>query len=173
VDTCSKDMRKICETYNNRLFRVAYCITRDHYLAQDVVQETFIKAYLKMDMVEDEEKLGAWLSAIATRTAIDFIRKEKKINERSAMLADIENTAIKMDQNVEQEVEMNLLNEKIGDFIGTLSSDQKKVFLLKIKHGLKEKEIAEQLKINQNTVKTRIYRVRKQLKEAFVEQGLA
>lgn len=162
-------MNELCTLYNKRLFQVAYCITRDYYLAQDAVQETLIKAYQKMGTIEDPEKIGAWLSAIAARAAIDIVRKERKIKDRTASHVEIETANIKMDQNVEQEVEMNLLKEQIHQAINSLSLDQRKVFLLKINSGLKEKEIAQLLKINQNTVKTKIYRVRKQLKEMLME----
>ena len=163
------DMNEICKLYSKRLFQVTYCITRDYYLAQDAVQETLIKAYQKMDTIEEPEKIGAWLSAIATRTAIDIVRKERKLSERTASHIEIETTNIKMDQNVEQEVEVNLLKEQIYQAIDSLSLDQRKVFLLKINNGLKEKEIANLLKLSQNTVKTKIYRVRKQLKEMLIE----
>jgi RNA polymerase sigma factor (sigma-70 family) len=169
VDGFGMDMNEICKMYNKRLFQVAYCITRDYYLAQDAVQETLIKAYQKMDTIEDPEKVGAWLSAIATRTSIDIVRKERKVKDRTASHIEIETANIKMDQNVEQEVEMNLLKERIHQAINSLSLDQRKVFLLKINNGLKEREIAKLLKINQNTVKTKIYRVRKQLKEMLIE----
>nr|WP_249365706.1 RNA polymerase sigma factor [Cytobacillus citreus] len=166
-------MKEICDLYNKRLFHVAYGITRDYYLAQDVVQETLIKAYLKIDTIQEKEKIGAWLSAIATRTAIDFIRKERKTNENLEAYTDLDNAQVRMNQNVEEEVEINLLNEKINDCINSLSTDQKKVFMLKIRHGLKEREIAELLELNQNTVKTKLYRVRKYLKEMLLEKDLA
>lgn len=54
----SMDMREICRLYNKRLYHIAYNITRDHYLAQDVVQESLLKAYKKMDSIDDQEKLG-------------------------------------------------------------------------------------------------------------------
>ncbi|QED48181.1 RNA polymerase sigma factor [Cytobacillus dafuensis] len=173
VENSSVDMKEICDLYHKRLFHVAYGITRDYYLAQDVVQETLIKAYLKINTIQEKEKIGAWLSAIATRTAIDFIRKERKTNENIEAYADLDNAQIKMNHNVEEEVEINLLNEKINDCINSLSIDQKRVFMLKIRHGLKEREIAELLELNQNTVKTKLYRVRKYLKQMLVEKDLA
>lgn len=166
-------MKEICELYNKRLFHAAYCVTRDYYLAQDVVQETLIKAYQKLDMVEDREKLGAWLSTIATRTAIDFVRKEKRMTERLDSYIDPENTTLKMSQNVEQEVELNYVQDQINQYINTLPPDQKKVYQLKNDFGLKEREIAELLQLNQNTVKTRLYRIRKQLRDMILEKELA
>lgn len=169
----SADMREICNLYNKRLFHIAYCITRDHYLAQDVVQETLIKAYQKMDTIEDREKLGAWLSSIAARTAIDFVRKERKTNKWIAESVDLENCYAKTIQNVEQEVELHMLQEQIYAYINSLSPEQKRVFMLKIKYGLKEREIAEILQLNPNTIKTKLYRARKQLKEMLGEKYTA
>ncbi|MDZ5471520.1 RNA polymerase sigma factor [Bacillus sp. 31A1R] len=171
----SIDMNDICEKYSKRLFQVAFCITRDHYLAQDVVQETLIKAYQKMDTVKEVEKLGSWLSSIATRTAIDFVRKEKRKNEtmlEGSVLED-KNVHLIANQDVEKEVEVSLLKEEIGRVINGFSSDAKNIFLLKIKEGLKEKEIASKLHINEGTVKTKVYRARKQLKMELAEQYLA
>lgn len=167
------DMKEICEIYNKRLFHAAYCITRDYYLAQDVVQETLLKVYQKLEMVEDKEKLGAWLSTIATRTAIDFVRKESRTNELLHRYMDPENANAKMNQNVEQEVELNYVKGQIDEYINTLPPDQKNVYQLKNEYGLKEREIAELLQLNQNTVKTRLYRIRKQLREIILEKELA
>ncbi|WP_026581197.1 RNA polymerase sigma factor [Bacillus sp. J33] len=165
MSKCSIDMREICNLYNKRLYQIAYCITRDHYLAQDVVQETLIKALKKMETLEDQGKLGAWLSAIATRTAIDFVRKERRTKERIQDSFDFENCPERNNIDAGKEAEMNLLQEQIYGYVNSLSPDQKRVFLLKIKHGLKEREIADILQLNPNTVKTKLYRVRQQLKE--------
>lgn len=173
MEECLLDMRKICDLYYKRLFHVAFCITRDHYLAEDVVQETLIKAYKNLYSIHDKEKMGAWLSSIATRTAIDFIRKEQKTAGKMTLHADFEQMNMVLNQNVEQEAELNFLNEQINDAINTLSPDQKNVFLLKIKCGLKEREIAELLHLNQNTVKTKLYRVRKSLKALLLEKDFA
>jgi len=56
-------------------------ITNDHYLAQDVVQETFAKAFNQLHRLKDPEKTGAWLGTIATTTAIDIIRKRNRWND--------------------------------------------------------------------------------------------
>ncbi|KXG43750.1 RNA polymerase sigma factor [Tepidibacillus decaturensis] len=69
--------RVIFEMFYHRVYNTAYFIIQDRHLAQDVVQETFFKAFQNMHKVEDGHKLGAWLGTIATRTAIDFLRKVK------------------------------------------------------------------------------------------------
>lgn len=166
-------MKEICENYQKRLFHIAFSITRDHYLAEDVVQETLIKGYKHLHTVEDKEKLGAWLSSIATRTAIDFLRKEKRLKGNVDGYAELEQLNLSHSQSVEGIAEASFLQAEIAGFIQSLAPDQRKLFLLKINDGMKEKEIAEMLNLNPNTVKTRIYRVRKQLKEKLTEFDIA
>ncbi|WP_445487401.1 RNA polymerase sigma factor [Niallia sp. 03133] len=165
-----KDISKLFPLFYQRLFQISYSITRDRHLAEDVVQETFIKAIKKMRSIEDEKKIGAWLSVTATRTAIDFVRKERKkkgVLMEKDMLDNIGKTE---KQNVEEKVESDLFFDRINDAIGKMNKDYQQVFLLKIKHGLKEGEIAEILGIKPCTVKTRIYRARKQLKMQFLNE---
>ncbi|WP_445506550.1 RNA polymerase sigma factor [Niallia sp. 03190] len=164
------DISKIFPLFYQRLFQISYSITRDRHLAEDVVQETFIKAMKKMGSIEDEKKIGAWLSVTATRTAIDFVRKERK-KQGIVMEIDIINAFGKTQkQHVEDKVEADLFFDRINAAIGRMNKDYQKVFLLKIKQGLKENEIAEILGIKHCTVKTRIYRARKQLKILFLNE---
>ncbi|WP_080845858.1 RNA polymerase sigma factor [Cytobacillus gottheilii] len=167
------EMREICEMHQKRMFQIAYGVTRDYYLAQDVVQEALIKAYHHLESVADRSKLGAWLASITTRTAIDFLRKEKKTREKVDGYTELDKVYAVMTQNVEKEAEANELQAKIYQYLNTLSPEQKQLFLLKIKDGLKEREIAEILEMNPNTVKTKLYRMRKQLKELIAEQDTA
>src|SRR4051795_4092130 len=71
------DFSELYRLFYKRLFYIGYSITRDLHIAEDVVQETFIKAMKKIETIEEESKIGAWLSVIATRTAIDFVRRER------------------------------------------------------------------------------------------------
>lgn len=161
---------KIYKEYHSRLFRISYSITRDVQLAEDVVHETFIKAINKIDTIEDNRKIGSWLSTIATRTAIDFVRMErskKGIPMEQEMLECLGKT---MKQNVEEEVETVFVMEQINHAIQKLRREYRDVLSLKIWHGLKESQIAHILHLKPCTVKTRIYRARKQLKEFLIQE---
>lgn len=169
--TLEIEMENICENYQRLLFHVAYGITRDHYLAQDVVQETYIKAYRKIDTISDESKLCSWLAAIAARTAIDFVRKEKRRREvlESEFLLK-ENCSRK---NVEEEVDLRLFVQEISKALDELNDRQKAILFLKVNKGMKEKEIADVLQLNPNNVKTILYRVRRKLILILREENYA
>ncbi|WP_040206133.1 RNA polymerase sigma factor [Neobacillus jeddahensis] len=164
------DFSEVYKEFYKRLFHISYSITRDLHLAEDVVQETFIKAMNKVDTIEDAKKVGAWLSVIATRTAIDFVRKERKTKAILMEQDMLECLGKEMQQNVEEEVESGMLAEQVHCAIGKLTHEYRDVLTLKISHGLKEHEIASILDLNPSTVKTRIYRGRKQLKLLCLKQ---
>ncbi|MCX2839980.1 sigma-70 family RNA polymerase sigma factor [Salinimicrobium sp. MT39] len=155
---------ELYERYFHRLYHVAFRITRDQQLAEDAVHETYIKAIKKIQCVEDSKKIGAWLSVIAARTAIDIIRKEKKSYVMSMEHIHLEAISLQMDHNVEKDVEASLFNQYLYKAIHQLSAHYQTILLLKLQKGLKEQEIADILHINQNTVKTRLYRARQKLK---------
>ncbi|WP_181444466.1 RNA polymerase sigma factor [Bacillus sp. 03113] len=154
--------------YYKRLFHISYSITRDIYIAEDVVHETFIKALKKVETIEEESKIGAWLSMIATRTAIDFVRRERKKKGIPMEQNMLESLGKEMKQNVEEEAEVEMLVEQVNIAIKSLTFEYQDVLMLKLGHGLKENEIAHVLNLKPSTVKTRIYRARKQLKQLFL-----
>ncbi|MFD0826172.1 RNA polymerase sigma factor [Neobacillus sp. M.A.Huq-85] len=168
----SIDFNQIFREYSQRLHYIAYSYTKDRFIAEDIVQEAFLKAYKKLDTVEDSNKLGAWLSAITARTAIDFLRVEKR---KGLMLVDpatmepvigLERSG----ENLEEEVGIRLFKEEVNETMGCLSKEFQEVLILKIHYGLKENEIACLLNLKAATVKTRLYRARKQLKHAYAEK---
>ncbi|TLS37302.1 RNA polymerase sigma factor [Pseudalkalibacillus caeni] len=164
---------EIYSQFNKRLFSICYSIIRDNHLAEDAVQETFIKAFKNVKTIEEECKICAWLSSIATRTAIDILRREKR--KRGIVMEHemLEFLGIEMIHNVEQEAEAELLKEQIEENLKRLKAEHQEVLILKIRKGLKEDEIAKVLQLNPRTVKSRFYRARKQLKLLYQEQNTA
>jgi RNA polymerase sigma factor (sigma-70 family) len=165
------DMMDICYSHQKLLFHIAFGITRDYHLAQDVVQETLIKAFRKIDTVVEDAKLRSWLTSIAQRTAIDFVRKEKRRNE--VLDTDVYYQEMASHKNVEEEVNHLLLQNEISKAFDVLNTNQRSVLHLKIVEGMKEREIAEVLHLNQNNVKTVLYRARRKLSMYLAEKNYA
>jgi RNA polymerase sigma factor (sigma-70 family) len=151
--------------FHRLIYHIAYKLTKDAHLSEDIVQETFMKAYRKWDTLIDFRKIQSWLSSIANRTAIDFIRKESK---RKEDLVDDQETydspfVASSTRMVESEIDFHFLEEEIEEGIGMLPAPQQEVLRLKAIQGLSDKEIAQKLDLNPATVKTRYHRARKQL----------
>lgn len=146
---------------------MAYSYVKDHFLAEDIVQESFLKAYKKIDSIEDINKIGSWLNAITARTAIDFLRMEKRKNSRLVDSSEIIVGFTAAETNTEEEADIHFLKEEVCQGMENLSKESQEVLSLKIYHGLNEKEIASRLHLKPSTVKTRLYRARKQLKQTI------
>lgn len=169
------DFHHLYSMYSKRLYFTAFKIVKDHYMAEDVVQETFLKAYKKSETIGDKSKISAWLNAIAARTAIDFLRSEKRKNWLVSDHSLIESVLYESNsQNVtEVEVVRHLFEEEVQASMDGLSKEYREVLVLKIDHGLKEREIAHYLQLKATTVKNRLYRARKQLIERLTEKSSA
>ncbi|WP_034263477.1 RNA polymerase sigma factor [Bacillus sp. J33] len=164
------DFSELYKLHYKRLYHISYSVTGDAYLAEDVIQETFIKAMKKAETIIDEDKVGAWLSVIARRTALDVIRRERKKTAVPMEQEMLESLCVITKQNVEQEVESGFTAEEINGAVKQLTRNYQDVLLLKVERGLKEHEIAALLNLKPSTVKTRIFRARKQLK-SMVQVG--
>src|SRR5690606_17505060 len=119
------DFEHVVFTFSNRLTAAAYSVTKDWFTAEDVVQESFIKAYNKMDCIESREKIGAWLYSITIRTAIDFLRAEKRKQSIPMDLASLEYAEFQTDatSSLEEAVTLLLLKEDVYDSLLGLSQE--------------------------------------------------
>ncbi|WP_071459624.1 RNA polymerase sigma factor [Bacillus massilinigeriensis] len=169
------DFNDMYKTYYKRLHYLAYSITRDSHLAEDVVQETFIKAFRKSETIESTEKIGAWLTVIAGRTAIDFLRSEKRKQWLPSDQTMMEQMMfeVKSGMTTEEEVDILLFKEALNRSVVTLSAEYQQVLIMKLQFGLQEKEIANLLKLNSATVKSRLHRARKQLRRNIADKETA
>ena len=153
------------QTYYNRVYYAAFAVTKDPLNAEDILQETFLKAYDRLGEVEDPNKIGSWLTTIARRKAIDFLRKEKR-----AVCLSLDEQLLTLDQAVsdvektclERDAEQGLTRQ-----ILELPTKLKEAFQLSYLHGLKEKEIARKLGISQSAVKSRLFRARHTLRASY------
>ncbi|WP_147534686.1 RNA polymerase sigma factor [Bacillus marasmi] len=166
------DFNQLYSMYSKRLYYTALSIIRDPFLAEDIVQETFLKAFKKTDTIDDNSKIAAWLNSIAARTAIDILRSEKRNNWMPSDHSLIESVLYSSNSQdmTEIEVENRLFKQELHASMGDLSKEYKEVLILRIDHGLKEKEIAHFLQLKATTVKNRLYRARKQLIQRLSEK---
>ncbi len=141
-----------------------------YYAIDDVVQETYIRAYrsLVKNKFKEESKLSSWLFTIARNESIRMNRKlksgerrrEKYVEKNLEYLNDSE------ENNIEEKMERDDLIEKLNEAVKKLPDKYKEVIDLYIK-GFNEKQIAGFLSISKGTVKSRVHRGKKKLKEIF------
>ncbi|GGM40693.1 ECF RNA polymerase sigma factor SigW [Paraliobacillus quinghaiensis] len=166
VELSEKEFRLIYDLFYERVYRDAYFVIKDRYLAQDIVQDTFVKAYKHISNLESREKLGAWLSTIATRTAIDLIRKQNTWNgiPTEDLALNYMHSKQEIASSVEVIVENELIQEALIVKISELKPEYREVIVLKYIHELKDTEIAQWTDLKEGTVKSRIHRAKKELR---------
>lgn len=151
--------------FYKRVYNTAYFVTRDSHLADDVVQETFIKAFRNMERITDAEKVGAWLSVIATRTAIDILKKQKG---HIVTLVDPGVLELELERNFGQsELELLTIKESVRELIEQLPPEYRAVIILKYLYDMKEEEVATKLGISIGTVKSRIFRAKDKMRQSI------
>ena len=159
------------------LYNTAYRMTRSAEDAEDLVQETFFKAYKYYDKFEEGTNLKAWLFKILKNTFINNYRK-RKLEPRSVDFAEIEESfenQVSEDaskpslKNPEEELLENVLDEDVQQALDKLPPDYRMVVLLADLEGFSYKEIAEILEVPVGTVMSRLYRGRRLLEAAMLE----
>ena len=154
----------IMRRYNQRLFRVVRSIVRDDWQAEDVVQETYVRAFEHLSQFEGRAKFSTWLTKIAIYEAYARLRRFDHQNVDS--ISELEEQGVYMKSNArdpEREAfdgEIKLLLERAVD---ALPSHYRSVFMLREIEGLSTAETAECLEISAENVKTRLHRARELL----------
>ena len=156
--------------YLDALYNTAYRMTRNSQDAEDLVQETYLKAYKYYDKFEEGTNLKAWLFKILKNTFINSYRKAQ-LQPPQSDFADIEESfesqiseeAVKQIRNPEEELLENVLDEDVQRAVDQLPQDYRMVVLLADLEGFSYKEISEILEIPVGTVMSRLYRGRRLL----------
>lgn len=141
------------------LYRYAYWLCREKQVAEDLVQETFLRAWRALDSLKDEKAAKSWLITILRReNARRFERKRFDMGEFDE--ANITDThSLSNEQDME--------NQWLRDKIAQLPVEYSEPLVLQVLGGFSGEDIAKILKLNKNTVMTRLFRARNQLKEAI------
>ncbi len=143
------------------LYRYACWLVHDPVVAEDLLQETFLRAWKALDSLNDEHAAKAWLITILRReNARRFERKQFELSE-----LDHDTTIDAHNLGPAQQTEQHLLRQKIAQ----LSPEYREPLVLQVLYGFNGEEIAALLKLNRNTVMTRLFRARKQLRDAVTE----
>ena len=141
------------------LYRYAYWLCHEKQVAEDLVQETFLRAWRALDSLKDEKAAKSWLITILRReNARRFERKRFDMSEyEEASITDTKSVT------TEQELENHWLRDKIAK----LPPEYSEPLILQVLGGFSGEDIAAMLDLNKNTVMTRLFRARNQLKEAL------
>ena len=161
---------ELVKNYQRDIINFQYRLVGNRFEAEDLAQETFIKAYKKLDTLKEEGKAKSWLYSIARNVAVDFFRKNK--NRPVILDATIlENYSRATAVDFRHEVLTNELARELKGSVTQMHSDDRLVIRLLYYEGFSYKEIGHMLNINENTLKSRLFRARKALYELIQANG--
>ncbi|WP_267894660.1 sigma-70 family RNA polymerase sigma factor [Pseudoalteromonas sp. T1lg75] len=154
-----KRYEALVQVYHKELYRFAFWLSKDATVAEDLVQETFLRAWRSLDSLQDQGAAKSWLLTILRReNARRFERKQFDYSDvEQDTLVDEHNTAL------DDDMELTVLQRHIM----ALPDEYKEPLILQVMAGCSGEEIADILNLNKNTVMTRLYRARNQLKDAL------
>lgn len=150
--------------WEKRIFNYLLRLTRDVEEAQDLAQDTFLKAYQNLGRLGDEGRFGAWLYRIAHNEAISALRKPKRETE----LEDMPVGTISPGRMAPVEVAL-----AVESALSRLSEEQREAVVLKVYEGFKFDEMAEILNCPASTIKSRVYTALELLKTMLAPVGPA
>ncbi|MCL1051651.1 sigma-70 family RNA polymerase sigma factor [Shewanella abyssi] len=160
-DMVSKQRRydSLVRALHTDIYRYGYWLCGDKHIAEDITQETFLRAWRSLDSLKDEKAAKAWLITILRReNARRFERKQ--FNYSDVEQEFLEDT---FSSSTEDHAEQHLLQRQISK----LELEYREPLLLQVIGGFSGEEIAKILDLNRNTVMTRLFRARNQLKDAL------
>ena len=152
--------------YSTKVFSKCISLLKSESLAQDAMQDIFIKIYLNLAKFSGKSKFSTWVYSITYNYCIDFIRRKKK--EKNIFSEDIENTA----EPIEEVPDKELLEMQVGRLKRVLTeipTGDKAVLLMKYQDELSIKEIAAMLNKSESAIKMKIKRAKHKAKKQYQE----
>jgi RNA polymerase sigma-70 factor (ECF subfamily) len=159
------------ETYSGQVYRLALKMLQNPQDAEDILQETFIKAYKALPNFEGRSSLSTWLYRIATNEALMFLRKKRPVQVSVDEPLENDEGEERPRQIIdwcclpESELMSTEARANLDRSVEQLPESLRAVFLLRDIEGLSTRETAEVLDISESAVKTRLSRARFRLRE--------
>jgi RNA polymerase sigma-70 factor (ECF subfamily) len=167
---------ELVRRYESKIFRLAQHITQNREDAEDVLQETFLKAYEHLNQFQGQSKFYTWIVRIAVNQALMKLRRRK--TDKSVSLDETidtgEDTIVReiaaWDEDPEQRFSRDEIGQILDSAIQSLEPPYRSVFVLRDIEELSTEETAEALGLSVPAVKSRLLRARLQLREKLTRQ---
>jgi RNA polymerase sigma-70 factor (ECF subfamily) len=155
----SVTVEDLVHAYAQAVFRVAYSVVRDHAEAEDISQETFLRA-MKHGRLGRIENHKAWLVTIAWRVAVERAKRRK-----AEPIEDILDTLHSTDKPPEEAIDAEKRAEILRRLIESLPNDLRQVIVLSTVEEMNSADIASAMGIPEGSVRTRMMRARQLMKQ--------
>ena len=167
----SDAFRLLVEQHSRAVFRLAFRMTGNEQDAEDVVQETFLRAYRQLDRYEARASFSTWLYRIASNYSLDLIRMRKRHEDKrergKAEERDILQTLPVNTPGPDRIVYSSQVQERVNEALNELSAQERTAFVLRHFEGMSIDEIGETLGTGTNATKHSIFRAVQKLRRSL------
>ena len=154
--------RALVDRHTRSVFRLAYRMTGNEQDAEDVVQETFLRAYKQLHRYESRASFGTWLYRIAANYSLDLVRSRNR--HPQAELLDVESHPA---PGPDRLLAGDEVQRTVADTLNTLSQQERAAFVLRHFEGQSIEEIGKSLGLSGNATKHSIFRAVQKLRRAL------
>jgi len=167
---------QLLDRYEDKIFRLAYRFVRNETEAKEVLQDTFLSIWRKLDTFKGDSQFGSWLYRVAANTALMRLRAQRRHPEVSTEelpagyldnFGSLPPTGDNWARRPDDELQSDELRRQIQSAAYALPEIYRTVFILRDVEGLSTEETAEILDISVPTVKTRLHRARIALRDTI------
>ena len=158
----------LVERYQNAVYGLCYHMVGNFADAQDLTQESFVKAYMTLSRIKDPARFASWLYRITVNACNRWLRDRKGADDLPLEAVAQTGAAYSGGESPEEHAEAEELCISVREAIATLSERNRLPVTLYYMDGLSYAEIGNFLSLSQSAVKSRLHRAREQLKEGLV-----
>lgn len=154
--------------YKNKVYGLAFSLTRDHQTAEDLTQDIFMKVFSSIRDINQPELFPAWVYRVALNTCYSYLRREKVYDDKlETMVPDDEGRTDETFDSTRDD-----LARVVKEAVAKLPEKLQTVFLLHEVEGLTHEEIAETLGCQVGTSKSQLFKARMKLRKMLRQQEL-
>ncbi|MDZ7772625.1 MAG: RNA polymerase sigma factor [Balneolaceae bacterium] len=168
----TRAFNRLVDRWQDRIHRFAYRYFASHDEAREITQKTFIRAYRKLNTLDDAEKFAAWIYRIANNLCLDEVKRAGRRRSASMRALGPDPIAEGLAANPERGIQQKQLEALLQQALSRLPDEQRVVVIMKEYEGLKFREIADILNEPENTVKSRMYYGLGKLRDIFDEWNI-
>jgi RNA polymerase sigma-70 factor (ECF subfamily) len=161
----------LVDTYKNMVFSLAFKMTKNREEAEEISQDSFIKAYKNLKNFKGDSKFSTWLYRIVYHASLDALKKNKN-NNNTLNINEITFNQIKSVDNILEGIERKERSKIMNDCLLKLPEDERSIIWMFYYDELSLKEIIEVTQFSQANIKVKLHRARKKLL-AIVEENVA
>jgi RNA polymerase sigma-70 factor (ECF subfamily) len=163
--------RVLVERHSRALFRLAFRMTGNQSDAEDVVQESFLRAYRQLAKFDDRASFGTWLYRIATNCSLDLVRSRNRRSEKLAPadpeIADPILSVADAGPSPERSTLSGEVRERVAEAMNDLSATERTAFVLRHFEGMCIEEVSRVLECQPGAAKHSVFRAVQKLRRAL------